>query len=458
MPLRIFRLVGARAVWPGDAGSKGALDEARAPSGMAAMSKPLALLTYGLLARLLAPVWRFGLQRRLSRGKETAASVQQKLGLAYDARPPGTLVWGHAVGVGESLALAGLFARLGEQRPDLHFLITTTARTSGDALRGRHGQSILPPRCQHQFAPVDTPDAVNRFLDHWRPALAVWCEMDLWPALMEATDARGIPRVLVNARLSAASLAKRRWGRWIYAALLPGFRALFAQNAESVDALVALGAPRERIAVTGTIKTLSPPLPCDPDALLRWQTTLAGRPVWLAASTHPGEEALALQAHEALRAQHPDALLLIAPRVPTRGAEALALCPKGTLQRSADPSTPPGADASVYLADTIGELGLWYRLAPVALVGGSVAEVGGHNPHEPLALGCAVLHGPNVWNFSESYAELDAQGLSHPIGNADELAEAVQANWRSAQTRTPHRPRDPKIEAMVKQLDALLRT
>lgn len=458
MPLRIFRLVGARAVWPGDAGSKGALDEARAPSGMAAMSKSVALLTYGLLARLLAPVWRFGLQRRLSRGKETAASLRQKLGLAYDARPPGTLVWGHAVGVGESLALAGLFARLGEQRSDLHFLITTTARTSGDALRGRHGQSILPPRCQHQFAPVDTPDAVARFLDHWRPALAVWCEMDLWPALMDATDARGIPRVLVNARLSAASLAKRRWGRWIYAALLPGFRALFAQNAESVAALVALGAPRDRIAVTGTIKTLSPPLPCDPDALLRWQTTLAGRPVWLAASTHPGEEALALQAHEALRAQHPDALLLIAPRVPTRGAEALALCPKGTLQRSADPSTPPGADASVYLADTIGELGLWYRLAPVALVGGSVAEVGGHNPHEPLALGCAVLHGPNVWNFSESYAELDAQGLSHPIGNADELAEAVQAHWRSAQTRTPHRPRDPKIEAMVKQLDALLRT
>ncbi len=420
-------------------------------------TRPLALRTYGLLARALAPVWRFGLQRRLTRGKETAASVQQKLGLAYDTRPPGTLVWGHAVGVGESLALAGLFARLGEQRPDLHFLITTTARTSGDALKGRHGQSILPPRCQHQFAPVDTPDAVARFLNHWRPALAVWCEMDLWPALMDATDARGVPRVLVNARLSTASLAKRRWGRWIYAALLPGFRALFAQNAESVDALVALGAPRERIAVTGTIKTLSPPLPCDADLLRRWQTALAGRPVWLAASSHPGEEALVLQAHERLRTQHPDALLLIAPRVPTRGAEVLALCPAGTLQRSADPATLPSAGAGVYLADTIGELGLWYRLAPVALVGGSIAEVGGHNPHEPLALGCAVLHGPNVWNFSESYAELDAQGLSQPIGNADELAAAVQANWQNAQARTPHRPRDPKIEAMVERLDALLK-
>lgn len=421
-------------------------------------TRPLALRVYGLVARLLSPVWRIGLQQRLKRGKETAASVQQKLGLSYEARPTGTLVWGHAVGVGESLALAGLFARLGERRPDLHFLITTTARTSGDALKGRHGQSILPPRCQHQFASVDTPDAVARFLDHWRPALAVWCEMDLWPALMDATDARGIPRVLVNARLSAASLAKRRWGRWIYAALLPGFRALFAQNDESADALVALGAPRERIAVTGTIKTLSPPLPCDPEAQLRWQTVLAGRPVWLAASTHPGEEALALLAHEKLRAQHPDALLLIAPRVPSRGKDVLDLCPEGTQQRSADPSPQPGASASVYLADTIGELGLWYRLAPVALVGGSIAEVGGHNPHEPLALGCAVLHGPNVWNFSESYAQLDAQGLSLLVHSADELAGAVRAHWQNAQPRTPHRPRDPKIEAMVEQLDALLKS
>ena len=418
--------------------------------------RSLALRIYGLLARALAPVWYIGLQRRLTRGKETPASVQQKLGMAYDARPTGTLVWGHAVGVGESLALAGLFARLGQERPDLYFLITTTARTSGDALKGRHGQSILPPRCQHQFAPVDTPDAVARFLDHWRPALAVWCEMDLWPALMDATDARGIARVLVNARLSAASLAKRRWDRWIYAALLPGFRALFAQNAESVDALVALGAPRERISVTGTIKTLSPPLPCDAAALERWHIALSGRPVWLAASTHPGEEALALQAHEHLRAQYPDALLLVAPRVPTRGTAVLALCPPGTGQRSVDATAPPDVHASVYLADTIGELGLWYRLAPVALVGGSFAEVGGHNPHEPRALGCAVLHGPNVWNFSESYAELDAQGLSRPVHHADELVAAVLAHWTETRPRTPHRPRDPKTEAMVAQLETLL--
>lgn len=417
-------------------------------------STPLALRAYLLLAHALAPVWRQGLQRRLVRGKETAHSVLQKQGLLYEPRPTGTLLWGHAVGVGESLALAGLFTRLGAQRPDLHFLITTTARTSGDALRGQNGQGSLPPRCEHQFAPIDTPDAVNRFLDHWRPALAIWCEMDLWPALMAATDERGIPRVLVNARLSAASLAKRRWGRWIYQALLPGFRELFAQNAETVDALVHLGATRERIRVTGTIKTLSPPLPCDDATLARWRQALGARPVWLLASSHPGEEALALQAHAALRPQHPEALLIIAPRAPARGAEVTALCPPGTPVRSQGDGMP--TEAPVYVADTIGEMGLWYRLASVALVGGSIAEVGGHNPHEPLALGCAVLHGPNVWNFAESYESLDRLELSQPVSDAEQIASAVATTWATPATREDRRPADPRVEAMLDQLKAHL--
>jgi len=413
-------------------------------------SVPLALRTYLLLARALAPVWRQGLRRRLARGKETPQSVLQKQGLHYTPRPTGSLVWGHAVGVGESLALAGLFARMGEQRLDLHFLITTTARTSGDALRG----GILPARCTHQFAPVDTPAAVQRFLDHWRPSLAIWCEMDLWPALMAATDQRGIPRVLVNARLSAASLAKRRWGRWIYQALLPGFRTLFAQNAETVEALVQLGAPRERVRVTGTIKTLSPPLPCDETTLANWRQALGARPVWLLASSHPGEEALALQAHAVLRQQHPGALLIIAPRAPARGSEVVALCPPGTPVRSKGDGMP--TEAPVYVADTIGEMGLWYRLAPVALVGGSIAAVGGHNPHEPLALGCAVLHGPNVWNFAESYESLDHLGLSQPVSDAAQIAAAVQATWASPGTREDRRPADPHVEAMLGQLQVLL--
>jgi len=411
---------------------------------------PLALRAYLLLARALAPLWRWGLRQRLNRGKETEASIEQKLGTHMARRPAGPLVWGHAVGVGESMALAGLFARLAPLRPDLHFLITTTARTSGDALR-RNG---LPPRCQHQFAPVDTPEAAARFLDHWQPALAVWCEMDLWPALIAATDDRQIPRVLVNARLSAASLAKRRWGRWIYQALLPGFRGIFAQNDQTVEALAQLGAPREHITVTGTIKALSPALSCDPAALADWQQTLRSRPVWLIASSHSGEESLALTAQALLRQQHPDALLIIAPRVPTRRTEVMALCPPGTPQRSAGAQLPTGA--GVYIADTIGEMGLWYRIAPVALMGGSFAPVGGHNPHEPLALGCAVLHGPNVWNFAESYESLDRLGLSQPVSDAAQIAAAVQATWASPAPREDRRPADPQVEAMLERLKACL--
>jgi 3-deoxy-D-manno-octulosonic-acid transferase len=416
--------------------------------------QPWALRAYLVVARWLAPVWRKGLQRRLLRGKETPRSVRQKLGSEYADRPAGTLVWGHAVGVGESMALAGLFARLAERRPDCSFLITTTARTSGDALR----RTGLPARCQHQFAPVDTPEAVSRFLDHWRPSLALWCEMDLWPALIAETDARAIPRALVNARLSSESLAKRRWGRWLYQALLPGFRELFAQNEATVDALVTLGAPRERITISGTIKALVPPLACDADDLEAWQQAMSGRPVWVLASSHPGEEELALAAHARLRAERPDALLIIAPRAPARGLEVAALATATGLQDVPLRSTGAhiATEAAVYIADTIGEMGLWYRLAPVALVGGSFANVGGHNPHEPLALGCAVLHGPNVWNFAESYERLDGLRQARLVSGEADVALEVAAVWGANRPVDTAALVDEQAEAVIERAQALL--
>jgi len=233
-------------------------------------------------------------------------------------------------------------------------------------------------------------------------------------------------------------LARRRWGRWLYQALLPGFRDLFAQNDATKDALVSLGAPRERITVSGTIKSLVPALGCDEDELAAWREALGTRKVWLLASSHPGEETVALQAHARLREDQPQALLLIAPRAPARGAEVAALAGDVPL-RSAGAQLP--TVSPVYVADSIGEMGLWYRLAPIALVGGSFAPVGGHNPHEPLALGCAVLHGPNVWNFSESYERLDSLGHSALVPDVDELVRSVTAAWSA--------PRDPEAMALV---------
>ena len=392
-------------------------------------SRSWGLKIYLALFQLLTPFWRWVLQNRLTRGKETQQSLAQKWVIQPADRPEGVLVWGHAVGVGEAMALAGLFAQMGKLWPEAHFLITTTARTSGDALH----KTGLPPRCIHQFAPIDTPSTVAKFLDHWHPVLAVWCEMDLWPALIHATAKRQIPHVLVNARLSAAALAKRRWGRVIYKALLPGFSRIWAQNDETRHGLMELGALPEQVWVTGTIKTMSPPLACDTAELSVWQRGLGDRPVWLMASSHSGEEALALQVHGLLCQRFPRALLIIVPRAPARGPEVLSLCAGNALLRS-QASDIPSEQHSAYVADTIGEMGLWYRLAPVAMVGGSWASVGGHNPHEPQALGCQVVHGPNVWNFSESYTDLDAQGWSQLATTPADIAEAVMGAWKAPAT------------------------
>ena len=409
-------------------------------------------LAQGLLA-LLAPLWRRHLRRRLARGRETERSVAEKLVQAPAPRPPGPLVWGHAVGLGEAQSLAGLFAELAERLPGHHFLITSSARSSGQAL-----ERALPPRCLHQFAPIDTPATVRRFLDHWQPTLALWCEMDLWPVLVQQTRTRGVPMALVNARIKPAALPGRLRLRAFYAALLAQYDRLYAQDEASAQALQALGAPAGRVRVATTVKALARPLPCSAEELARLQAAVGERPVWLGASTHAGEEPLLLAAHALLLRHRPEALLVIAPRYPARGAEVAALAPADSTRRRAA-GQAPDAGTAVYVADTVGEMGLWYRLAAAAFVGGSIAPVGGHNPFEPLALGCAVLHGPQVANFAESYAALDAQALALRVDDAQAIAAAVQAAWATSRAQQLARwqacPLQAQARAMVDDLAAM---
>jgi 3-deoxy-D-manno-octulosonic-acid transferase len=414
---------------------------------MSDSQRPLALRLYGRLFEALTPLWRWWLQQRLNRGKETLVSVDQRWMRLPPPRPEGTLVWGHAVGVGEALALAGLLKRLHEQRPDLHFLITTTARTSGQAL----AKQALGPNFKHWFAPVDTPSNVARFLNHWKPDLALWCEMDLWPALIEATAQRGTPHVLVNARLSPASMAKRRWGQSLYAPILAGFDAIWAQNAQTAAHLQTLGARPERVEITGTIKAMVPPPAVNAQDWSHWMHALGDRPVWVLASSHPGEEELALAAHAVLRRQHPEALLILAPRDVNRGPLVANLCGPHTPLRSQGAQLPN--EAPCYVADTLGELGLWYRLSRVAMVGGSWAPIGGHNPFEASNLNTTVVHGPEVANFSESYADLDAQGLSVLAHTAEQIAATVAEVWAAAPTH-PGEPAamDERNAAQIAQL------
>ncbi len=382
---------------------------------------PLPLRAYLLAtARAERPV-RALLARRAAAGKEDRARLDERLGRPSRERPEGPLIWLHAASVGESLSLIPLLHRLLPARPEVTALVTTGTVTSARLLADR-----LPDRALHQFAPVDTGAAVDGFLDHWKPDLAVWTESELWPRLILATAGRNIPMLLLNARMTARSVERWRLARKTAAAILSRFDMALAQDRATADALIELGLPEARVRMTGTLKQAAAAPGCDPDTLLELQRAIGPRPVWLAASTHDGEEALAAEAHRRVLQARPDTLLIVAPRHPTRaGDAATALQGLATARRTAGDAIGP--DTQVYLADTLGEMGLWYRLAQAAFVGGSFGDVGGHNPFEPVSLGAAVIHGPDAANFADIYRQLDAEGAARRITSAETLAEAVLA-------------------------------
>ncbi|MGG7567304.1 3-deoxy-D-manno-octulosonic acid transferase [Rhodovulum sp. DZ06] len=378
-----------------------------------------ALSLYRALSAVAEPLGRALLSRRAARGKEDPARIGERLGHAGAPRPDGKLVWLHGASVGEALSLLTLVEALRAARPDLNILMTTGTVTSAGLMAAR-----LPKGAIHQYVPLDVAPAARRFLDHWHPDLAIWAESELWPFLVSETRARGIPMALVNARMSKGSA--RNWSRFapgMARALLGAFDAVGAQDAEIAARLAGLGAKAE---VTGTLKGgVAPPDLPGPRAALA--EAAAGRPLWLAASTHPGEEALAAEAHVRAAAAIPGLLTLIAPRHPERGPEILeALRARGlrASRRGAEHALPGAGDA-VHVLDTLGEMGAWLRLAPVAFIGGSLSETGGHNPHEPAAIGAAILHGPHVANFAPDYAALTAAGGAVEVRSSAALADAV---------------------------------
>ena len=379
-----------------------------------------ALAAYLGASRLAAPLFRRVQTRRLARGKEDASRAGERWGRSALLRPDGPLVWFHAASVGESLSLLGLIGALHRARPDANVLVTTGTVTSAALLADR-----LPPCARHQFLPYDTPRAIAAFLDHWRPTVAVWAESELWPRLIHDTAARAVPMLLVNARLSAASARSWARARGLARALLGRFDAVLAQDDTTAGRLAALGLPADRLTVTGTLKEDAEPLACDGAELDRLRAILGPRPLWLAASTHPGEEAIVAAAHRA--AFGPETLLILVPRHPGRGpALAEALSAQGWQVALRSRAEAPAPETRIYIADTLGEMGLWYRLAPVAFVGGSLVAVGGHNPYEPAALGAAILHGPHVANFAGIHARLDRAGGALEVTDAPSLAAALR--------------------------------
>lgn len=388
-------------------------------SGVAAAVATAAFDGYALLGRLATPLVHRYLRRRLAQGKEEAARLGERLGKASVARPAGALAWVHGASVGEAVSALPLIERLRRDRPDFAVLVTTGTVTSARLMAER-----LPPGVIHQYVPVDLPGAVAGFLDHWRPDVGLIVESEFWPNLLRGAAARGTRLVLLNGRVSADSYRGWRRAAPVIAGLLGCFTLVTARTPEDRERLVGLGA--HAVSCPGDLKAAAPPLAADAAELRRLREHLGDRPRWLAASTHPSEERVAGETQRALRARLPGILTLLAPRHPSRATairrelEGLGLA---VAQRSRGEAI--GAATDIYLADTIGELGLWYRLADAVFVGGSLVAHGGQNLLEPAKLGCAILAGPHTANFARLAAEMHEAGALREVGGPAALTAAV---------------------------------
>lgn len=372
---------------------------------------------WNLAATLAVPVLRWNLRRRLRQGKEEAGRLPEREGHGA-ARPEGRLLWLHAASVGETLAILPLLDALAARDPALHLLVTTGTLTSAKLLPERL-PAELRARVIHRYVPLDVPAWIARFLDGWRPDAVCLVESELWPNLLGACAARAIPTALLNARISARSFRRwRNFGRGLIQRLLGRFALIVPRSAEDAARLTALGAPR--LAPVGDLKLAADPLPADPAKLAELRAAIGPRPVLLAASTHPGEDKLILAAGRELAPRVPGLLTVIAPRHPERGPEIAAMADAPRRSEGALPGPGPA-----YIADTIGELGLFYRVASMALIGGSLVPHGGQNPLEAARLGCPVILGPHMENFLDATAALLAEGGARQIPDAAALAGAV---------------------------------
>ncbi|MBV0887318.1 3-deoxy-D-manno-octulosonic acid transferase [Komagataeibacter oboediens] len=402
------------------------------------------------VASLLPPFLRLNLRRRLTRGRETSDSVPQRRGIASLAsRPPGPLIWLHAASVGESVALLPVISQLLAISPTHTILVTTGTVTGAGIMQARlpglHGHE----RVIQQFAPLDVPRWVARFLDFWRPDVAALVESELWPNLIASCRRRHIPLALLNGRLSDRSLA--RWGmaRCLLARILSAFSWVMARSPEDAQRLRLGGAAR--IDLVADLKEAAPALPYDPSALDEIHHHLAGRPVWVAASTHRGEEAGILAASHLVRHTVPDALTIIIPRHPERGTEIETLAGH-PLPRRAEGQFPTDHDA-VWICDTLGETGLFYALGAPVLMGNSLPGCagGGHNPAEPAHAGCTIASGPQTGNFRQAYARMGTR--VHYVRTAQDIAQWVIAHMgqRGSDNTVPTvaSPSDPDIARQV---------
>jgi len=369
---------------------------------------PAPLRAYQLFAVAMTPLTPLLLARRQRRGKEHSLRLSERRGVSVMARPPGPLVWLHGASLGELISVLPLIERI--RAREVNVLVTSGTVTSGGLAEQR-----LPRGVIHQFMPLDVPLFVRRFLAHWQPDLALFVESDLWPNIMIETSQRGVPMILVNGRLSENSFRRWRYFPVTIGDLLRRLDLCLARSPADAERFGELGAPH--VVTTGDLKLDGPAPPADRAKLAALASAIGGRAI-----------IAAIDAHQRLRANFPGLLTLIVPRHPERGIGVAEIARAAGLQaRLRSRGELPDATTDIYVADTVGELGLVYRLAPIVFVGGSLVKHGGQNPIEPAKLGAAILHGPYVWNFAEIYAALDQARGAEPVADAVTLTAGFAA-------------------------------
>jgi 3-deoxy-D-manno-octulosonic-acid transferase len=377
----------------------------------------MTLRVYRKLSFAMVPLAPALIKRRLKLGKEDPARVGERRGMSDDVRPHGPLVWIHGASVGEVLAAAALIEKL--RALDLRILLTSGTVTSAAIVAKRFPADVI-----HQYVPYDSPRYVARFLDHWRPSLALFIESDLWPNLILASAARRLPMVLINGRMSQRSFPRWRRVSNTISALLGRFEVCLAQSQLDADRFSALGS--RNVVTTGNLKLDVPAPPADPAKLERLMSMTRGRPIVVAASTHPGEEEILVETHKTLAGFFPGLLTVIVPRHADRGgAIARTIEASGLHASLRSREELPTAATDIYLADTMGELGLFYRLAPIVFMGGSLVAHGGQNPIEAVKLGASVVHGPHVFNFTDVYEALDTAGGARRADGQEALVKQL---------------------------------
>lgn len=353
---------------------------------------------YNTLVRTLYPiVIRRYIEKRKKMGKEDVKRFNERVGRPTKPRPAGRLIWLHGASVGESISMLPLINRLLEIYPDAHVMVTTGTTTSAEVMAKR-----LPERAFHQYLPIDNPVFAARFIRHWQPTIALWFESEFWPGMLSTIKRRNIPLILINGRISNKSFKRWQQFDFVIKEILDCFTACLGQSEEDAYRLRALGA--KDAMCLGNLKYAGLPIPVDEEKKKEIQDEIGERPVWLVSSTHSDEEAKIGRYLKELSAKHEGLLTIIAPRHPTRGVEIRDILQDKyqlkTALRSANEKIQP--ETEVYIADTIGEMGIWYELCPIVFIGGSLIPHGGQNFMEPSRCHDAVIVGPHMHNFTDA--------------------------------------------------------